>query len=249
MAGAGRRFKKGNYSTIKPLVLVDNETILEKSLKNLPKAKSKYVILNDKIYKKKKILQNILKKYNFQKFLIKKKTLGQSDTVNKIKKLIKSDDDCLVHSCDYILKYNFRKFAQLSKKCDVIVFVTKLKSKIVKDYNSFAYCKTKKGGKIEKIVEKKTISKNPKNDYTVVGTFWFNKISDCFYSHDAAIKNNDRINNEYYIGNNLNYLIKLGRKIKIFEVDTWINLGDIYSYKEYIYWKNFFNKNIELKLC
>lgn len=38
MAGKGERFKKYNFKTIKPLIQIDKECILEKSIKNLPKS-------------------------------------------------------------------------------------------------------------------------------------------------------------------------------------------------------------------
>ena len=45
MAGLGSRFKKENFSTIKPLITIDNKSILEESLKELPHSKNKIVIL------------------------------------------------------------------------------------------------------------------------------------------------------------------------------------------------------------
>ena len=45
MAGQGRRYKKENFKTIKPLILVDNETIFEKSIKSLPNLK----LLNNEV--------------------------------------------------------------------------------------------------------------------------------------------------------------------------------------------------------
>lgn len=251
MAGIGKRFKDAQYNTIKPLVLVDNETILEKSLKYLPKSEEKYLVLNKKIFERKRILRKILEDHKFEKILLEKKTLGQADTVNKLKDKLKSKSNksCLVHSCDHILKYNFSEFDKISKNNDVIIFVTKLKSKIIKNYNSFAYCKINENNLVSKIVEKKTISKKPQNDFAVVGTFWFKNLSDCFLSQDIALKKKSKVNEEYYVGNNINHLIKLGKKVKVLEVETWINLGDIFSYTEYIYWKNFFNKNLDLKHC
>ena len=251
MAGVGKRFKEASYNTIKPLVLVDNETILEKSLKYLPASEERHIILNKRIFETKKVLRKIIAKRAFNAIKLENKTLGQADTVNKIKTLLSSnlEKDALIHSCDYILKYNFNIFDKLSKKSDVIVFVSKLKSKIINNYDSFAYCKMKNKSDINKILEKKTISKKPQDDYVIVGSFWFKRLSDCIIAQEKALREKNTINGEYYIGNNINYLIKLGRKVKILEVDTWINLGDIFSYNEYIYWKNFFNKNKDLKLC
>jgi CTP:phosphocholine cytidylyltransferase-like protein len=41
MAGLGSRFQKSNFKTIKPMILVDNKSILEKSIMDLPNAQSK----------------------------------------------------------------------------------------------------------------------------------------------------------------------------------------------------------------
>ena len=101
---------KENFNTIKPLILVDNKTILEKSIKDLPDANNKLIVLNKKIYNK-KLVQKILNKNQFDIFLLNKKTLGQADTINKLYNNNYSDtQDCLIHSCDYILKYNIQKF-------------------------------------------------------------------------------------------------------------------------------------------
>ena len=44
MAGLGSRFKKENFTTIKPLITIDNKSILEESLKELPHSKNKIVL-------------------------------------------------------------------------------------------------------------------------------------------------------------------------------------------------------------
>ena len=49
------------------------------------------------------------------------------------------------------------------------------------------------------------------------------------------------VNKELYVANNLNLLIKK-KVIKTFEVLFWKNLGDYFSYNQYIYWKNYFEK-------
>ena len=50
MAGLGSRFKKKNYNTIKPLIKVDDQCILEKSISELPQSKNKLIILKKDIY-------------------------------------------------------------------------------------------------------------------------------------------------------------------------------------------------------
>lgn len=253
MAGIGERFKKYNFKVIKPLILVDKECILEKSIKNLPNAEKKYILHNKKILEKSTILKKIILNNNINSVPLEKKTEGQADTVNKLKHVIDGKENALIHSCDYILVFNLDKFFSLSKKSDIIIFVSKLENKIIQDYNAFAYCKTNKKKNVTKIVEKKTLSKSPWKDHVVTGSFWFKEISVFFRSHEISQKKNKKINNEYYIANNINNLIagfgKKNLKIKILEVENWINLGDYYSLKEYIYWQDFFRNNIDIKKC
>lgn len=244
MAGVGKRFKKEKFSTIKPLIKIDERSILEESIIDLPFSKKKIIILNKRIYDKYSIIRKIIKNNNFSKLLLKKKTLGQSDTCYKTKNLISQDEDLMIHSCDYIMKYSLQKFKKIKSKFDVLIFTYKLKSALVKNYNDFAYCKEKKG-KITEITEKKTISKYPNYDQMVIGTFWFKKSKDFFLTHEKSLKRKKFINNELYVANNINYLIKKNRKVGIFEVDFWKNLGDFFSYNQYIYWKNYFlNKKL-----
>ena len=239
MGGIGKRFKKQNFSTIKPLIMIENKSILEESIKELPNSYSKIAILNKKIYKRYPVFKKILAKNNIRKFLLDKQTLGQSDTCYKAKNMINEENDLFIHSCDYVMKYSYSKFKKLCINCDVIIFTYKLKSSLVNNYNDFAYCKIQKGN-VTKIVEKKTISKVPQNDQMVIGTFWFKKASDFFLSHERAFRKKKFINSELYIANNINELIKKQKKVKVFEVLYWKNLGDYFSYNQYIYWKNFF---------
>ena len=241
MAGLGKRFKKENFSTIKPLIVIDKKSIFEESIKDLPESKNTIAIINKKIFEKYSILKKILKINNIKNLQLKKNTLGQSDTCYKAKMLIKPNEDLFVHSCDYIMKYSYKKFKRVSLNCDVIIFTYKLKSSIVKNYNDFAYCKEKKGN-VLKIHEKKTISKNPQNDQMIIGSFWFKKASDFFEMHEQSLKKKNFINKELYVANNINLLIKKRKKVKIFQVYHWKNLGDYFSYNQYIYWKNFFLK-------
>ena len=251
MAGNGRRFQEANFKTIKPLITIGNQTILEKSLKHMTNFNKKIIILKKNIYEKNININKIFKRFGLEKFLLNNNnTLGQSDTIYKIKDLVPKSKNILIHSCDYILKYSLCKNKNLFIHSDVIVFVYKLKSRIVKDYKSFAYCKVdEKKKRIFEIKEKILISDKPFNDYMVVGTFWFKKMKLFLDMHEDAVKTKNMIAGEYYVANNINLLIHKGYKVSYLEVDNWINLGDFFDYKQYIYYKNFFQKNQKILKC
>ena len=250
MAGIGSRYKKSNFKTIKPLILVDKQSILEKSLNDLPDATNKYILVNKKIYSKYPKLEKIINARRYKKILLNKPTLGQADTVYKSKKILDHKKNALIHSCDYILKFSINDFKKIAKKNDVVIFVYKMKSRNVNNYNDYAYCKFNfKNSRVTKIVEKKTITKTPWNDLMIVGTFWFKEIGIFYKSQRLAFKKKETVLNEYYIANNINNLIKRNYKVSFLEVNEWINLGDYFDYQQYLYWSNFFSYNKNLLKC
>ncbi len=241
MAGLGKRFKTNNFSTIKPLIQIDKLTILEESIKELPKGNKKICILKKNIFNRYGVIKRILKKNRISPFLLDKDTLGQSDTCYKVIDRINHKEDLFIHSCDYVMKYSYKKFLKTIKNSDVVIFTYKLKSTIVKSYTDYAYC-IQKNGLVKKITEKVLISKNPSQDHMIVGTFWFKKAKDFFDMHETSVNQKNFVKNELYVANNINFLIKKKKKVKIFEVDHWKNLGDVFSFNQYIYWKNYFYK-------
>ena len=74
----------------------------------------------------------------------------------------------------------------------------------------------------------------------VIGSFWFRNSLDFTLSAENAVSNNINVNGEHYIGNSLNYLISIGRKIKVFEVDKWVSFGDPFELDIFYYWEEFF---------
>tara|TARA_B100001964_G_scaffold234432_1_gene293076 strand:+ start:28 stop:819 length:792 start_codon:yes stop_codon:yes gene_type:complete len=248
MAGLGIRFKRNNFWTLKPLIKVDHQCILEKSISKLPHSSNKLIILKSKLYEKYSNLKKLIKKNGFKSLLLENNTLGQADTCHKAEKLINSNQDVLIHSCDYILRFSTKKFFDMKKNCDVIIFTYKLKSRVVKNYSDFAYCSFNEEKAVKKIVEKKTISNDPANDQMIVGTFWFNKAKDFFKMCEVAKKKKYFVNKELYIANNINILIKKNLKVRFLEVDHWINFGDVHDFNSYIYWQNFFSETNYIKL-
>lgn len=241
MAGLGKRFKKKHFNTIKPLIKIDKKCIFEESISNLPKAKKKFGVVNKMIFQKYNLLKKIFIENKIEDFQLKKHSLGQSDTCYKLKNTINHNDDVMIHSCDYVMKYSKKKLMKKMSMADVLIFTYKLKSTIVENYKHFAYCEVKKD-QVLSIKEKKIISPTPENDQMIIGTFWFKKYKDFLHAHESGVINKNFINNEIYVANNINYLIKKKKKVKIFEVSEWKNLGDFFSYQMYIYWKNYFSK-------
>ena len=50
----------------------------------------------------------------------------------------------------------------------------------------------------------------------------------------------NKINNEYYVGNSINELIKENYKVIPFEVEQYIALGSVQDLKVYNFWSDYF---------
>lgn len=246
MAGEGKRFKKYGYRTLKPIIQIGNETLLNKCVSSLPKSNQQIFLMRKKIYNNKKIINEIGNFKNTKNIVIPvyKKTDGQVSTCLLARKFLEPNKSLMISSCDYELEYKEKKLRELilNHNPDVVIFTFKLGSQPIGSYENFAYCKTSKN-KVMQIVEKKIISNSPQNDHMVTGTFWFRNSSIFLLAADNLISNKIKINNEYYVGTSINYLIKDKYKVLFFEIDKWISFGDPLELNLYYFWQDYFHNN------
>ena len=73
----------------------------------------------------------------------------------------------------------------------------------------------------------------------VTGTFWFRKGKHFVEGVKGLIEEDIRINDEYYVGTSINFLISKGLKVKVFEVDNWVSFGDPIELNLYYFWQDY----------
>ena len=244
MSGEGKRFKKYGYRVTKPLIEVNNKPMILNVCKTFPKSKNWNFIINNNDDKNNRI-ENLIKKIDLKSNIIrvKKITNGPAESCYFAKNKINENDPLFISSCDYLTIFNQKNWQKIikNKKIDGAIWTFKLENLIVKSFKAFGYCKVY-NNIVNKIVEKNTLSNNPKSDNMMIGSFWFRKAKSFFQSFEESKKKKFMINNEYYVGNNINLLIRKKMKFVIFEVDQWISLGDPFELKVFEYWKSIFKK-------
>ncbi len=245
MAGLGSRFVKESYNVLKPLIQIGNKSMFIKSSNSFPKANEWIFIFRNSLKLKNSNLFKVIN-LNFKNNYIKvidQNTSGQAATCLLVKDRLKRNKSLFIASCDYFNIFNQSKWKESleDKTVNVYIWTFKTKNIVVRDHDAFAYCVIDDTTKIVKeIVEKSTISDYPENDHMVIGSFWFRNSLDFILSAENAVSNNINVNGEHYIGNSLNYLISIGRKIKVFEVDKWVSFGDPFELDIFYYWEEFF---------
>jgi len=242
MSGRGKRFKIYGYRAPKPLIQINKTPMLKLATDTFPKSKNWCFIINSNDNKNdriKKLINNI--NYDSKIIEVKKTTEGPASSCYLSKSYINEDENLFISSCDYLTIFNENKWSKLikDKNIDGVIWTSKLDDKLVKSYNAFGYCIVDNQNRVKKIVEKKVVSNEPKKDHMIIGSFWFRKASFFFKNYEESKRKKNKINDEYYVGNNINLLIKKKYKFVIFPINQWISLGDPFELKVFEYWKNF----------
>ena len=235
MAGYGNRFSKEGYESPKPFIPVNGKFMLNQALKCLPQTNDiLYACLKE--HKDTSPCGNII--------WIDEVLPGQACTTEKLVEVVDSDSSILVSACDNGMLYDADQFHNLVEDIsnDIIVWSYRQNYTSFYNPNMYSWLDVDDQGYVKKIYVKEFIWENPIEEYAVVGTMFFRNKEIYLKSLENLYKNDVRVNGEFYIDSLLNESIKLGYKVKNFEIDEYICWGTPNDLKTYQYWQTFFNK-------
>jgi len=239
--GIGNRFASSGYKTIKPLIKVQNSTMLGATIKSLPPSK-KNIILIKKEHEKDYLISKKFKKHKNIKFIyLNKDTDGMARTCMYAKKHIPNNKPVIISSCDYSIVFNENKLQLIIKTInpDVIIWTfIKYPDARINPY-AYAYLEINDGF-VTKISEKVPISNTPNKDNIVQGVFYFKRAEMFYKAANLMFKKKHQVNGEYYIATAINELINLKFKVVPFQVDQYICWGTPFDLKNYEFWENRF---------
>lgn len=221
MAGLAQRFINAGYTTPKPLIKIDNKTLIEHTLSTL-NLEGHYIFVtrdfgNDDYNKQ---LSSLLKELcpNSKEICVSEPTSGSVETCLKAIQFIDNDEDLIITNCDQRTEWDSQKFIDHIKNTKTDGCLVTYTSNNPK--NSFA--KVDEYGNIEEVAEK-----NPISDIALIGLHYWTRGSD-FVSSAKKLMNFSKNNKkEPYISETYNYLIKENKKINIFHLknNEYISLG------------------------
>ena len=99
-----------------------------------------------------------------------------------------------------------------------------MKTNII-NFKDYGWVKKGKKNAIQKIQCKNKVSKNPKNDLVITGTFTFKNKKIFHHSYKNMVKEIDKINNEYYMDTVAKHAILLKYKVKYILVKNFKSYG------------------------
>ena len=204
MAGLGSRFSKIGVLDPKPLIRVQDKTLIEHSVKSFD-VDAKFIFITRRFDdpRHNAQLSNMLKslKPNSIEIVLDNLTNGASQTVLAAKEYINNSEPLVVYNCDQIIKWNPHDFLDFvkTKPCDgAIVLYNSNDPK-----NSFAEVNPV-GRRISRLIEKQVISNN-----ALIGFHYWTKGKDFVESAEKLVDHFHTSGQpECYVSETYNYLIQ-----------------------------------------
>jgi NDP-sugar pyrophosphorylase family protein len=239
MAGLGSRFADNGYLLPKPLIPVSGQPMILRAIEGLPAA-DKWIFI---------VRQEHIDEYQIDELLksavpgaivipVAETTEGQACTVMLARPYLKPDDEVFIAACDNTFVYDHTRYETLlvDPTVDSIVWTFTERESLRESPKSYGWIKLDPDGQtIDDMSVKVPVSDDPYHDHAVVATFYFRRASDLEEAYDLMVKENYRINNEFYADSLPIFMKKLGKKSVIFDVELcvlWGRPAELYLYDQ-----------------
>ena len=245
MAGNGSRFIKKGYKIPKPFIPVSGEEMYLKAIKDLPKMEMIKIITRDKIIKNNKKFLNSGKD-NIDPYtkILEASTEGQACSCLKGMEDndINLEKPLLISACDMGIIYDQDKYQKIlkSNEIDILIWGCKKFPGARKNPDMYSWIYNK-----EKLISNISVKKNlksPSKDNVLIGTFTFKKARYFLDSAKNCLESGKKINGEFYVDDVINYSIKLGLRVALFEVNYFVCWGTPEELETFNYWKACFGQ-------
>ncbi len=215
VAGAGTRLRPLTYTQPKALIAVAGKPILSFIIDELAEnGVDKFVFVVG--YLGEKIKEFVEKNYPDldAKFVQQDKREGLGHAIWMAKDELDLEKELVIHLGDTIIDIDIKQI--LAEKYSTLCI------KKVDDPRTFGVAEIDAEGFIKAVVEKPLI---PKSNMALVGFYFIRETRKLFEALDYNIQNNIRNNNEFYLTDVLQKMIKDGVKLRSYKVEQWFDVG------------------------
>lgn len=242
MAGAGQRFADAGYTFPKPYIPVDGGVMVERSAKSLPQNRAVIFMTRDEL-RHPKFEERLTREFQSPKIVsLLQLTEGQASTALCAKPELDPEKPLLIGACDHQIFYNdalFQEWTQKNSGVDAIIFTYRNNPNVKRNPNAYGWVDVDSDGRVKSVSVKKPLPGDPVKNHAIIGSFWFRKARYFFENAEQMVRENSRINHEFYIDQAMNFLIRSGLSVKAFEVDAYASWGTPDDLKTYEYWQKF----------
>jgi NDP-sugar pyrophosphorylase family protein len=249
MSGIGKRFMEAGYKVPKPLIRVDDKTIIEHVCNLFPDENKFTFICNSKHLADtniKQVLQSI--KPNSNIIGIPKHKKGPVYAVSLVNDVIEDDEEVIISYCDFGTYWDYKNFLKHTRdrNADGAIVAYKGFHPHMLGNTNYAFMQDKKQWML-KIKEKESFTNNRMQEYASNGIYYFKRGSYVKKFFQKLIDNNINLKGEYYVSLVFNLLVSNGFKVSIYEIQHMLQWGTPQDLEEYSMWSKYFNNILKQK--
>ena len=248
MAGVGQRFINAGYKEPKPLIKINNKTIIEHACDIFPTETKFTFICNAKHLAETNMREELLKiKPNANVLEIPNHTQGPVYTVLQISDLIDDDEEVIINYCDFGIYWDYEDFLKHTRDRDADGVVVSYKKFHPHMFGSTNYAlSTDTEQWVDEIKEKEPIDK-AMNKYVSNGTYYFKRGSDLKKYSKELMDKKITYNDEYYVSLVYNLLVEDNLKVSIYDIPHMLQWGIPEDVETYNYWSDYFENLVQDK--
>jgi dTDP-glucose pyrophosphorylase len=242
MAGLGSRFSDAGYLLPKALIPVSGKPMIARAIEGMPPSdKWIFIVRQEHIdqYQIDVLISSLIPKAIV--IPVSETTEGQASTCMLAMPHLDPAEELFIAACDNSFVYDQGHYARLKAdpEIDAIVWTFTKNELLAATPKAWGWIRLAADGRtIADMSVKVPVSNDPFNDHAVVATFWFRRAGDFAAAYDLMVKENYRINNEFYVDSLPVFFGKLGKTSVIFDVDLYVGWGkpaDLYQYEKLEY--------------
>lgn len=246
MSGFGERFRKVGYRVPKPLILVDNKTIVEHVIDLFPGETDFTFICNqdhldDPDYKMREILTTACP--TGQIVGIPPHKLGPVHAVQSIVDDLNADEPVIVNYCDFSQLWSYQEFKAFVAETNCDGCLPSYRGFHPHSLGSTFYAYLKLDAADERLAdiqEKQPWTDDPKAEFASSGTYYFKSAAMMKAYFDKCVEQDLNVNGEFYVSMVYRPMAYDGLDIRPYDLEHFMQWGTPGDLREYQAWDRFF---------
>jgi NDP-sugar pyrophosphorylase family protein len=244
MAGRGQRFLDQGYEDPKPLVDTAGRPMIEQAIRCLPTPTKRVLIAQGEHARDRRFKESVARLTGETRVIeLDHVTEGQACTAELGIEGLPADMPVLFAPCDtgYVYDPAAWRAREEAGDADLIVWTARGHLPALWRPQMYGWLQTDAAGNVVKVAVKKQVEGVPPAEQgVVVGTFWFSSVATFAREVGALVKDNDRVNNEFYIDTIARRMVEQGKRVKAFVLDKYVPWGTPEELKTFLYWNEVF---------
>ena len=243
MAGMGSRFARAGFSTVKPIIEVNEKPMALSAWADLPHTPENVFVLRSDMSGVNDIVELLETEVSGAKtVLLDALTDGQARTcLAAVPAIADKEAPLTIGACDNGLRYDASAFTALwtEPKPDIVIWTMRGHSGAVRNPEYYGWVEADALGKVKRVSVKIPLA-SPSTDPIITGAFTFRSAKIFEHAARRMIERNGKINDEYYVDECINDAICLGYSVHIFDVDAYLCWGTPEDLQTSEYWTRYF---------